>query len=177
MDDLRGPVVRLLFVGINPGLMTAATNTHFAHPSNRFYKALWLGGIIDEPLPPDGLDDRQKQLLTGAGIAITNLVPRATARAGELGRDELRAGGARLTRQVREWAPTVVAVAGLTAYRAAFDRPKAPAGEQPEPLAGSRLWVVPNPSGLNAHETAHSLAVAYREAALAAGVAVGPVRH
>lgn len=176
MDDLRGPVVRLLFVGINPGLTTAATNTHFAHPSNRFYKALWLAGMIDEALPPDGLDPRQKRVLTGAGIAITNLVPRATARADQLTRAELQAGGERLVRDVTAWTPKVVAVAGLTAYRTAFDRPRAVAGEQPSGLAGARLWVVPNPSGLNAHETAASLATAYRQAAVAAGLDLGPPR-
>lgn len=176
MDDLRGPLVRLLFVGINPGLTTAATNTHFAHPSNRFYKALWLAGMIGEELPPDGLDPRRKRLLTEAGIAITNLVPRATARASQLTRAELRAGGARLVRDVAAWAPRVVAVAGLTAYRTAFDQPRAVAGEQPSGLAGARLWVVPNPSGLNAHETAASLAVAYREAAVAAGLPLAPLR-
>ena len=169
-------MVRLLFVGINPGLMTAATNTHFAHPSNRFYKALWLAGVIDEELPPDGLDPRQKRLLTDAGVAITNLVPRATAKASQLTAAELRAGGARLHRDVELWAPRVVAIAGLTAYRTAFGRPRAAAGEQEGGLAGARLWVVPNPSGLNAHETAASLAVAYREPAAAAGLSLAPPR-
>lgn len=177
VDDLHGERVDLLIVGINPGLMTAATNTHFAHPSNRFYKAMWLAGVLADPLPPDGLDERQRALLTERGIAITNLVARATARASSLTRQELQAGGRVLVEKVARWQPAVVAVAGLTAYRTAFDAPRAVVGEQPNRLAGARLWVVPNPSGLNAHETAHSLALAYRQAAVAAGLAVGPLRE
>jgi TDG/mug DNA glycosylase family protein len=108
--------------------------------------------------------------LTDRGIGITNIVHRATAKASELTRDELRAGGDQLRVFVRTHRPTVVAVAGITAYRAAFDVPKAAMGEQPEPFEGSRLFVVPNPSGLNAHETTSTLAAAYRDAAEAAGV-------
>jgi TDG/mug DNA glycosylase family protein len=104
------------------------------------------------------------------GLGITNLVPRATARADELGAAELRAGGARLAADVARWQPAVVAVAGITAYRSAFGVRTAQAGRQPEPFAGADLWVVPNPSGLNAHETIASLAQAYRAVAQAAGV-------
>jgi TDG/mug DNA glycosylase family protein len=123
-------------VGINPGLWTAATQTHFAHPGNRFYPALLRGGVITEPIDAAaGMTDAQ--------------------------RDVLR--------------PRVVAVAGITAYRTAFGRPKAAMGRQPEPLAGAELWVVPNPSGLNAHETVETLAAAYAEAARAAGIVASPL--
>ncbi|WP_312856027.1 mismatch-specific DNA-glycosylase [Nocardioides stalactiti] len=163
--------LRLLFVGINPGLWTAATQTHFAHPGNRFYPALLQAGVIVEPVDPaDGLDDPQRDVLRARGIGITNLVRRATAKASELGKDELEAGGAELAALVERLQPRVVAVAGITAYRTAFGQRKAVMGRQPEPLAGAELWVVPNPSGLNAHETVASLATAYGEVARAAGV-------
>ncbi|MGD9694111.1 MAG: mismatch-specific DNA-glycosylase [Thermoleophilia bacterium] len=172
--DLVGPGLRLLFVGINPGLWTAATNTHFAHPVNRFYPALRAGGIIDRAIDPAaGMTDDDRAYLVSRGIGITNLVARATPRADELGRDELLAGGERLRRFVAEHAPRVVAIAGITAYRAAFGRRAARRGRQDEPMEGAELWVVPNPSGLNAHETVASLAAAYRAPAVAAGV-VGP---
>jgi TDG/mug DNA glycosylase family protein len=171
VPDLVGADVRLLFVGINPGLWTAATQTHFAHPGNRFYPALLRGGVIDRPIDPAaGMHEADRAHLLERGIAITNLVNRATARADELGTDELRAGGRRLVDRVARWRPRVVAVAGITAYRTAFGRRRASTGRQPEPLDGSELWVVPNPSGLNAHETVDSLAAAYRAVADAAGV-------
>lgn len=171
VPDLLGPGLRLLFVGINPGLWTAATQTHFAHPANRFYPALLAAGIITEPVSPsEGMTDADRDRLRARGIGITNIVRRATARASELTDEELRAGGAELEATVRRTAPKVVAIAGITAYRTAFGRRKAVPGRQPEPLAGAELWVVPNPSGLNAHETVTSLAVAYAEAARAAGV-------
>ena len=165
------PPVRLLFVGINPGLWTAATQTHFAHPGNRFYPALLRAGIIDRPVDPAaGMGETDRRHLIDRGIAITNLAPRATARADELSADELREGGERLRSTVRRLAPAVVAVAGITAYRSAFGVRRARTGRQPEPLEGAELWVVPNPSGLNAHETIASLATAYAEPARAAGV-------
>jgi len=171
VPDLLGPDVRLLFVGINPGLWTAATQTHFAHPVNRFYPALLRAGIIEHPVDPSaGMTDADRDLLTGRGIGITNLVRRATARADELTREELREGGLRLRELVGRVAPRVVAVAGITAYRHAFGHPKAVAGRQPDAFAGAELWVVPNPSGLNAHETVETLAAAYAEPARAAGV-------
>jgi TDG/mug DNA glycosylase family protein len=171
VPDLLGPDVRLLFVGINPGLWTAATQTHFAHPVNRFYPALLRAGVLEQPIDPSaGMTDRDRDLLRGRGIGITNLVRRATARADELSRAELREGGARLEALVGRLAPRVVAVAGITAYRQAFGHPKAVLGRQPDPLAGAELWVVPNPSGLNAHETVETLAAAYAEVARAAGV-------
>jgi TDG/mug DNA glycosylase family protein len=171
VPDLIGPGLRLLFVGINPGLWTAATQTHFAHPGNRFYPALLEAGIIDRPIDRGaGMTDDDRRHLIERGIGITNLVRRATAKASELTGDELRAGGERLHELVRARHPAVVAVAGITAYRTAFSRTKATMGEQPELFEGARLFVVPNPSGLNAHETIASLASAYRAAALAAGL-------
>jgi double-stranded uracil-DNA glycosylase len=171
VPDLVGPGLRLLFVGINPGLWTAATGTHFAHPVNRFYPALLEAGILERRIDPSaGMTDADRDHLRARGIGITNLVRRATARADELSREELRAGAAALTALVEEHRPAVVAVAGITAYRQAFGLPRAVVGEQPTPLAGARLWVVPNPSGLNAHHTVATLAHAYAEPARAAGV-------
>ena len=171
VPDLLGPGCRLLFVGINPGLWTAATQTHFAHPANRFYPALSRAGIVERRIDPAaGMTDDDRAHLVERGIGITNLVRRATARAAELSDAELREGGASLRELVGRVRPRVVAVAGITAYRAAFGVRRAVPGRQPEPLAGSELWVVPNPSGLNAHETAASLAEAYAAAARAAGV-------
>ena len=133
VPDLIGPGLQLLFVGINPGLWTAATQTHFAHPGNRFYPALLEAGIIDEPIDRGvGMTDADRRSLIDRGIGITNIVHRATAKASELTRNELRAGGDQLRVFVRTHRPTVVAVAGITAYRAAFDMPKAAMGEQPE---------------------------------------------
>ena len=161
----------ILFVGVNPGLWTAATQTHFCHPSNRFYPALREAGIISFSVDTDtGMTEPQRHTLTGIGVGITNLVNRATVRASELGDDELRAGAERLLGVVAKTKPAVVAVAGITAYRTAFGRPRAVMGRQPDGFDGSIVWVVPNPSGLNAHETIDTLAVWYREAANAAGV-------
>ncbi|GAA1062079.1 mismatch-specific DNA-glycosylase [Agromyces bracchium] len=169
--DLMPEHPRLVFVGINPGLWTAATGTHFAHPGNRFYPALLAAGIL--PRLPDvanGMSEADRRMLLDAGIGITNLVHRATARADELDRSELHEGAARLERDVAGWHPLVVAVVGLTAYRQGFDRPRARAGRQEDRIADAELWVVPNPSGLNAHATVADLARAYAEPALAAGV-------
>ncbi len=174
LPTARGPGavrLRLLVVGINPGLWTAATQTHFAHPGNRFYPALLEAGVLGRRIDPAaGMTEEDRDHLRARGIGITNLVPRATARADELSTVELREGAARLRGTVRRHRPAVVAVAGITAYRTAFGVRGATAGEQPEPLEGARLWVVPNPSGLNAHETVGSLALAYAEPARAAGV-------
>ncbi|WP_322409346.1 mismatch-specific DNA-glycosylase [Microbacterium invictum] len=172
VPDLLPEPLRLLFVGINPGLWTAATGAHFARPGNRFYPALVAAGVLPHhpTITDDGMAPADRDLLVVRGIGITNLVPRATARADELSRDELRAGAHALAVLVAERRPPVVAVVGLTAYRQGFNRPRAVSGEQPEPLGGARLWVVPNPSGLNAHDTIDSLARAYAEPARAAGV-------
>jgi len=168
--DLMPEHPRLVFVGINPGLWTAATGTHFAHPGNRFYPALAAAGII--PRLPDfanGLTEADQRMFLDRGIGISNLVHRATARADELERTELREGAVRLAADVATWAPQVVAIVGLTAYRQGFDRPRARAGRQDERIADAELWVVPNPSGLNAHATVADLASAYAEPARAAG--------
>jgi TDG/mug DNA glycosylase family protein len=171
VPDLVGDEVRLLFVGINPGLWTAATQTHFCHPSNRFYPALRQAGLIDFEVDHDsGMTDAQRRALTDRGIGITNLVARATARASELDRQELRDGGRRLSTVVAQLAPEAVAILGITAYRDAFEERRARQGRQPEHLGAAELWVVPNPSGLNAHETVDSLAVWYRKVAEAAGI-------
>ncbi|WP_345802257.1 mismatch-specific DNA-glycosylase [Microbacterium sp. AZCO] len=171
IDDLLPEHPLLVFVGINPGLWTAATNTPFAHPGNRFYPALAAAGIIPRvPAFSEGFSDDDRRLLTDRGIGISNLVRRATARADELSRDELREGAARLERDAAHWRARVIAVVGLTAYRQGFARPKATAGRQPESLGGSELWIVPNPSGLNAHDTIASLAEAYAGPARAAGI-------
>jgi TDG/mug DNA glycosylase family protein len=171
VPDLVGDDLRLLFVGINPGLWTAATQTHFAHPGNRFYPALFEAGIIDRPIDRGvGMSDDDRRYVVERGIGITNVAHRATAKASELTTVELRTGGEQLRIFVRRHAPRVVAIAGITAYRTAFGRPKATMGEQAEGFEGSRLFVVPNPSGLNAHETVSTLAEAYAVAARAAGI-------
>lgn len=171
VPDLVGPGLRLLFVGINPGLWTAATGTHFAHPGNRFYPALVAAGILDRaPDFVNGMSDDDRGMFHAAGIGISNLVHRATVRADELGRDELREGAERLAADVARWRPRVVAIVGITAYRIGFARPKASSGRQEETLSGAELWVVPNPSGLNAHDTVATLAEAYAAPARAAGV-------
>ena len=171
VPDLAGPGMRLLYVGINPGLMTAALQIHFGNPGNRFRPALVAAGLL-APLDgaPPGMTAADLATLSALGIGITNLVPRATARADELSKDELAAGGARLEAFVAAHSPRVVAVLGITAYRTAFGRPKAALGRQPGGVSGAELWVVPNPSGLNAHETVASLGVAYAEPARAAGI-------
>ncbi len=175
VDDLLGERkrLRLLIVGINPSLRSAATGTHFAHPSNRFYPALHAAGITERSIDArDGLSPRDRAHLLERGLGITNLVRRATARASELGRDELRAGARRLAHDLTRLRPAVVAVVGIGAYRVAFAQPRAAPGPQPGTLAGVRVWALPNPSGLNAHETVDSLAGWYRAAAQAAGIAV-----
>jgi TDG/mug DNA glycosylase family protein len=184
VDDLVGPGLKLLFVGINPGLWTAAVGTHFAHPGNRFYPALAMAGIIRHPIDrAAGMTDADREHLRSRGIGITNIVKRATARAAELSREEYRAGGERLLAFVAEHRPVVVAVAGITAYRDAFSERTAVLGRQPETLdsagrwSGAALWVVPNPSGLNAHETSATLAAAYAAPAVEAGIISGSTRQ
>ncbi len=161
----------MLFVGINPGLWTASVNAHFARPGNRFWPALQLAGITPYRIDASrGLQPTDRALLVRAGVGISNLVPYATARADELTDAQLRAAVPTLTSLVRSAGPLVVAVLGVTAYRQAFADRRAKPGKQRGSIAGAELWVLPNPSGLNAHETPISLAAAYREAALAAGV-------
>jgi len=177
VDDLVGPGLKLLFVGINPGLWTAAVGTHFAHPTNRFYPALAAAGITDYEVDRvAGMSDADRAHLVARGVGITNLVGRATARASELSPEELREGGERLLRFVADHRPRVVAIAGITAYRDALGERGAAMGRQPDTLdsairwSGAALWAVPNPSGLNAHETVATLAAAYAAPATEAGV-------
>ena len=171
VPDLLGPRVRLLFVGINPGLWTAAAQAHFARPGNRFYPALFAAGLLPAVVDASaGYSDADRELLSHSGIGITNLVARATARADELNPTELVAGAGQLLQLVERVRPVVVAVAGITAYRTAFGLRQAVVGRQPQDLGGSQLWVVPNPSGLNAHDTVASLGAAYRLVGVAAGL-------
>jgi double-stranded uracil-DNA glycosylase len=146
VPDLVAPHLAVLFCGINPGLYSAATRHHFARPGNRFWPVLHAAGFSDRLL-----EAREEECLLPRGFGITNLVARATAGADELTREELIAGRRRLERLVRRNQPRWVAVLGLGAYRTACGRPRATVGPQPELLAGARLWVLPNPSGLNAH--------------------------
>lgn len=171
ISDLIGPDCRLLFVGINPGLWTAATGAHFARPGNRFYPALFRAGIVDHLIDASaGMKTTDRDLLLRRGVGITNLVHRATARADELSSQEFWAGADALVDTVARVHPKVVAVAGITAYRTAFGERKAAVGRQTRTLGDAQVWVVPNPSGLNAHHTVDTLAEAYRDAAHAAGI-------
>lgn len=172
IDDVLpapGIPLRLLVVGINPGLWTAAVNAPFARPGNRFWPSLFRAGLTDDLVDASaGLSDEDEQQLLRRGIGLTNLVGRATVRADELSRDELRGGGRRLVDRLPELQPRAVAIAGITAFRAAFGRPKAKLGRQdpasvPNWPASVSLWVVPQPSGLNAHENIDSLAARWRE--------------
>jgi TDG/mug DNA glycosylase family protein len=163
VPDVIAPGLKVLFVGINPGLYTAAVGHHFARPGNRFWPALHAAGFTDRVLSPfeeRGLLDR--------GYGITNVVNRATVAASELSKGELVAGAARLKRKVRRCRPRIVAILGLTTYRAAFGRPRARLGPQPADLAGARLWILPNPSGLNAHFKPADFARVFRRLRLAA---------
>ncbi len=173
LPDLIDGGVRLLFVGINPGLRSVAVQGHFAPRGNRFYPALLRAGITDHLVDASaGLAAADRAHLLDQGIGITSLVARATARADELSPAELVEGARALTPRVRRFRPRVVAILGVTAYRTAFGSPRAVLGRQPADLGGSQLWVVPNPSGRNAHASLDVLAAAYREVALAAGVPV-----
>jgi TDG/mug DNA glycosylase family protein len=158
LPDVVARGLSVLFCGINPGLYSAATGHHFARPGNRFWPALHQSGFTPRQLRPA----EQEELLE-YGLGITNIVPRATARADELTREELRAGARTLTTVAARYETQVVAVVGISAYRVAFDRPKSTMGEQRERIADARLWVLPNPSGLNAHYQPPALAAAFRE--------------
>jgi TDG/mug DNA glycosylase family protein len=163
VPDVIGPELRVLFCGINPGLYSGAVRHHFARPGNRFWPVLHQAGFTDRLLTPFQEDELQAR-----GIGVTNLVARATASAAELSAEELRSGGRTLARKVRRHRPAIVAFLGIESYRAAFGRPRAVLGEQPERLADARVWVLPNPSGLNAHYQLPELVRVYRELARAA---------
>jgi TDG/mug DNA glycosylase family protein len=157
VPDLIAQDLEVLFVGINPGLYSAATGHHFARPGNRFWPALHSSGFTPRLMKP-----WEEKTLLEYGIGITNLVRRATVAADELTTEELRRGRQRLARKVRRFRPRVVAVVGIGAYRIAFGRPKAVIGLQPERLGSSALWVLPNPSGLNANHQLPDLVKAFR---------------
>ncbi len=148
VPDIIAPRLAVLFCGINPGLMSAATGHHFARPGNRFWPALHRSGFTPEQWSPGDQGG-----LVAYKIGITNVVKRPTARAHELGRDEFIAGGRALERKVRRFRPDWLAVLGVGAYRIAFARPGAVVGEQPDTIGATRVWLLPNPSGLNAHYT------------------------
>jgi TDG/mug DNA glycosylase family protein len=163
VPDVVAPGLAILFCGINPGLYSGAVGHHFARPGNRFWKALHAAGLTDRVLSP--WDERA---LLEAGLGVTNIVARATASAAELSPAELQAGARRLAAKVRRHRPSWVAFLGMGAYRTAFDRPRARLGPQPESIASSRIWLLPNPSGLNASYQLPALAHALRELADAA---------
>jgi TDG/mug DNA glycosylase family protein len=158
LPDLIGPDLRLLFCGINPGLYSAFTGHHFARPGNRFWPALHAAGLTPRRLQP-----WERHELLAMGYGLTNLVARATASADELAPDELIAGAAGLAEKVAAFRPRTVALLGVSAYRTAFRRPRATIGRQPEQLHGAALWVLPSPSGLNAHYTPAALARSFAE--------------
>jgi TDG/mug DNA glycosylase family protein len=153
LPDVVAPGLRVLFSGINPGLHSAWTGHHFARPGNRFWPALHRSGFTPRQLRPDEQDD-----LLDLGLGITNVAPRATARADELSLDEVVEGGRVLREKVLSLEPRWLAVVGVTAYRTAFGAPKAQVGPQEAAIGATRVWVLPNPSGLNAHYTADTLA-------------------
>ena len=171
LPDLLPQPTRLLFVGINPGLLTVAVQAHFARRGNRFWPALFRAGITDRLIDASrGFDPDDLRHLEARGIGITSIVPQATARAAELSPARLRAGGAALRDRVAIVRPRAVAILGISAYRTAFDAPHVGVGRQPLDWTGSQVWVAPNPSGLNAHSSLADLASAYREVAVAAGI-------
>jgi double-stranded uracil-DNA glycosylase len=158
IPDVIAPGLRVLFCGINPGLYSGATGHHFARPGNRFWPALYAAGFTERLLAP-----YEEQELLPHGYGITNVVNRATATAAELSAAELLAGGQRLLATAQRYRPRCIAVLGVTAYRAAFGRPKAGFGRQDERIAEAIVWVLPNPSGLNAHYTPADLARVFGE--------------
>jgi TDG/mug DNA glycosylase family protein len=163
VPDVIAPDLRVLFCGINPGLYTAAVAHHFARPGNRFWPALYKSGFTDRLLSP--FEERE---LLKLRIGISNVVPRATASAAELTKDDLVTGGRKLRAKVRRYGPKIVAVLGVGAYRQAFAKPKALIGEQDEPIGDARVWVLPNPSGLNANYQLPDLVRLFRQLRAAA---------
>ena len=156
--DVIARDLRVLFCGINPGLYSGATGHHFARPGNRFWPALYNGGFTERLLSP--FEERE---LLKSGYGITNIVARTTATADELEEEELIEGGRRLRAKVRRYRPLVLAVLGIGAYRTAFERPRAVLGPQSETIGDTLIWILPNPSGLNAHYQPKDLARLFRE--------------
>ncbi|MBD2055821.1 G/U mismatch-specific DNA glycosylase [Oculatella sp. FACHB-28] len=158
VPDIIAPDLRVLFCGINPSLYSAVVQHHFARPGNRFWKTLYAAGFTDRLLHPS----EDQQLLT-FGYGLTNIVDRATARADELDAEELVIGHQQLAAKVMRDRPKCLAILGISAYRTAFKRPKATLGRQPEILHDTLIWVLPNPSGLNAHYQLDDLKQVYQE--------------
>ena len=158
VKDVIAPDLSVLFCGINPGLYTAAVGHHFARPGNRFWPALYAGGFTDRLLSP--FDERE---LLKSGYGITNVVGRTTPTADQLTKAEILAGGKKLDAKVRRYRPRILALLGVGAYRVAFGKPKAKIGRQEEMLGSTIIWVLPNPSGLNANYQAADLARLFRE--------------
>lgn len=156
VPDIIAPGLKVLFCGINPSLYSAAVGHHFARPGNRFWPALAAASITDRLYSPF-----EDELLPALGYGITNIVDRATARADQLTNAELLAGQQALTQKLTQYQPQILAILGISAYRTAFQQPRAKIGKQPD-LPTCKLWVLPNPSGLNAHYQLADLAVAYR---------------
>jgi TDG/mug DNA glycosylase family protein len=159
LGPIVAPGLRVLFVGVNPSLRSAEVGHHFARPGNRFWPTLDAAGFTPRRLRPE--EDAE---LLAYGIGVTNIAPRPTRAADELSREELRAGAAELEATVRRFAPGLVAIVGLTAYRTAFERPRAAMGLQAERIGGRPVWVLPNPSGLNAHYKPADFARLYAQA-------------
>jgi len=157
IEDIIEPGLTVLFCGINPGLYSAATGHHFARPGNRFWKALHGSGFTDRLLAPN-----EDATLLERNLGLTNLVARTTARADELGADEIRRGAFELEERLAPFRPRFVAVLGIGAYRTGFGQRDAALGPREEDLAGARLWVLPNPSGLNAHHQLDDLTERFR---------------
>jgi TDG/mug DNA glycosylase family protein len=158
MPDIIAPDLRVLFCGINPSLYSVEVGHHFARPGNRFWRALHESGFTPRRFAPD-----EENELLHCGLGITNVASRATVAAADLSRDELHSGGLALREKVRRFAPQTLAVLGIGAYRIAFAKPKATFGKQEDTLGTTRLWVLPNPSGLNAHYTPAQLARCFAE--------------
>ena len=154
--------MRVLLVGINPSLYSGWSATHFARPGNRLWRTLHEAGLTERQLHPS-----DSAAILAAGLGITNLVARSTARADELSVDEIRAGVEPLRRLVRRWQPAYVAFLGISTYRIAFGLPRATVGPQSDAFGDSRVWVLPNPSGLNAHYQQPQLTAAYAKLARA----------
>lgn len=168
LENSQQAPLKLLIVGINPGVWTAAVNAPFAHPGNRFWPSLFRAGITKYQVDATrGLTREDEAHLIDRGVGITNLVARTTVRADQLSREELRDGAGILIQKVDRLQPQAVAIAGITSFRVAFSLPRATLGLQPKGSVTGwpeniPLWVVPQPSGLNAHETIESLADKWR---------------
>lgn len=165
LPDVISPGLNVLFCGINPGLYTAAVGHHFARPGNRFWPALYKSGFTDRLLSPF----EEHELLT-LRLGVTNVVAHATATAAELTKEDIIRGGRELAAKVRRYRPRVLAILGVGAYRHAFAQPKATIGEQAERIGDTRIWVLPNPSGLNANYQLPDLVLLFSELRAAAKV-------